>query len=232
MLRNRSAITRSSSSNKNTNNNDDGNAKGGRGKQSFGVYFVIIVLLLMLVVALNEFDVYNKNGNAPTSFLYPELKLHGLKGSQKKKENNDTDTTSSSSSSHAFPSPMPNHDEINYKILLEPTFGKHRSDQNAVFAFAEGYDLNTYVLFIESLHATPFTGDIVLSVSHLEKLKPGVEEYLRTKADKSNVVVYSVDWTCFKKNGDPANDARDGMNDCKVDHVFGKLDGTPVEDPR
>jgi len=132
-----------------------------------------------------------------------------------------------------FPSPFPEHDESSkYKVLLKPTFGKHRPDQNAVFAFAEGYELRIYITFIESLRKTSFNGDIVLSVSHLDKLKPGVEEYLRERSKDSHVIVYTVDWECFNNSGTPVPDSRGGVAHCKVDHMFGTSDGKSVEDPR
>ena len=135
-----------------------------------------------------------------------------------------------------FPSPYPDHDEGGkYNILLQPQYGSHRPGENAVFAFAEGYDLRIYVLFVESLLATGYSGDIVLSVSHEDKLKKGVGEYLKKKAASNNVVVYTVDWECFKKNGEAVEDARGGMADCRVDHLFGystSEGGKPASDPR
>ena len=239
MLRNRSAIPKDDStldSNTVANKLSIGNnAKGSKrwelgGKQSFLILFAFFLVMLAYdelknVNKSHEKDIHSASG--PNH--HPDLNRHS--------ESNvviDTKVKNSRSGGKVFPSPMPEHDNSNlkYKVLLKPTFGNHRPDKNAVFAFAEGYDLRTYVLFIESLLASEFTGDIVLSVAHIDKLKPGVEVYLRAKAEDSNVVVYSVDWTCFKKNGDPASDAKDGMSDCKVDHMFGKIDGSPVEDPR
>lgn len=136
-----------------------------------------------------------------------------------------------------FPSPYPDHDDEGgkYKILLQPQYGSHRPGENAVFAFAEGYDLRIYVLFVESLLATGYSGDIVLSVSHEDKLKKGVGEYLKKKAASNHVVVYTVDWECFKKNGEAVEDARGGMADCRVDNLFGystSVGGKPARDPR
>ena len=87
------------------------------------------------------------------------------------------------------------------KLLLEPTFGAHRPDKDAVFAFAEGYDLPVYVLFVESLRRTGFDGDIVLSVSSPDKMADRVEDYLRSQSQKG-LVVYTVDWDCYKKDGE------------------------------
>lgn len=97
-----------------------------------------------------------------------------------------------------FPSPA-DLLEGDAEVALEPAFGEHRPDQNAVFAFAEGYNLDIYAGFIDSLIDTGFTGDIILSVSSLEKLDPEVEKYLRSRP---NLVVYAVKWDCFKKSGE------------------------------
>ncbi|EJK53682.1 hypothetical protein THAOC_26827, partial [Thalassiosira oceanica] len=63
------------------------------------------------------------------------------------------------------------------KILLQPTMGVHRPSSNAVFAFAEGYDLKVYATFIESLKQTGFAGDVVLAVSDTKKMKTDVFDY-------------------------------------------------------
>lgn len=128
-------------------------------------------------------------------------------------------------------------------VRLRPTLGKHRPDANAIFAFAEGYDLHTYVGFLESLkrEAPSFDGDIVLSVSSLSKLKTGVEEYLRSQ---SNLVLYTVDWTCYEPNTmayAPVG-PKEGQNLCKIDGLYGTLssamaeqlgaESAPLPDPR
>ena len=94
------------------------------------------------------------------------------------------------------------------QIILQPTFGIHRPNQNAVFAFAEGYDLGVYITFIESLKQTNYTGDVVLAVSHVEGMKDGVAEYLKwyskqEQADDNSirVISYAMEWECYKKSG-------------------------------
>mmetsp|Transcript_48581 Transcript_48581/g.72081 ORF Transcript_48581/g.72081 Transcript_48581/m.72081 type:complete len:600 (+) Transcript_48581:72-1871(+) len=119
-----------------------------------------------------------------------------------------------------FPSPLDaaGPDAV---VVLEPAFGVHRLDQDAVFAFAQGYDLVNYLLFVLSLRKTGFDGDIVLSVSSLDQLKPGVEEFLRSM---KHVVVYAVEWTCFKKSGDPIATPT-AESDCHLNGMFGRKEG-------
>ena len=121
-------------------------------------------------------------------------------------------------------------------VMLEPTFGKHRPDEDAVFAFAEGYDIKIYLAFMESLKATGFAGDVVLSVSSLDKLKPGVEKYLRAQP---NLVVYTVDWKCYTGSGKLASGPKEGMRMCQFSGMYGTSDADspdakprPAEDPR
>ena len=62
--------------------------------------------------------------------------------------------------------------------LLEPSFGKHRPDQDVVMAFAAEYGLNTYLSFVTTLRNTGFRGDIVLAVSKLDFKQKGVDGIL------------------------------------------------------
>ncbi len=135
---------------------------------------------------------------------------------------------------HRFAPPAP----IGTHVIMEPTFGKHRSHVDAVFGLAEGYDLRIYLLFIESLKATGFTGDLVLSVSALGSLKEGVEEYLRSHhkdedEDGLNVVVYTVTWNCFNSDGSAANGAQEGVKMCNPVGLYGNdTDNEAIPDPR
>ncbi len=120
-------------------------------------------------------------------------------------------------------------------ILLKPAFGVHRSYRDAIFAFAEGYDLSVYLALVESLINTGYSGDLVLSISLEENLKPDVKEYLESKnTDTSgiNVIAYEVNWSCFKQSGEPADGSGEGMNHCKMNDVFGDANGKPISDPR
>lgn len=119
-------------------------------------------------------------------------------------------------------------------ILLEPAFGSHRPNANAVFVFAEGYDLSIYLAFIESLSNSGYTGDVVISISTENKLKPGVKDYLTSKntGDVLNIVGYEVEWSCYKQSGEVATGSNEGINHCQMNHVFGDANRNYVKDPR
>jgi hypothetical protein len=115
------------------------------------------------------------------------------------------------------------------QVLMKPTFGRHRPNVDAVFAFAHGYSLQNFIGFVETLDKTGFDGDIVLSISTLATLPVGLETYLRSK---SNVVAYSVDWVCYKKSGVPTP-VPTAESDCTIVGLYGTMDGQqPVDDPR
>jgi hypothetical protein len=88
---------------------------------------------------------------------------------------------------------------------------------------------------IEPLKAAGFTGDIVLSVSAIPKLKTGVEKYLRAQ---ENVVAYTIDWTCYTGDGAVATGTNEGGRMCGMESMYGipgdDEDGKPndVTDPR
>jgi len=120
-------------------------------------------------------------------------------------------------------------------ILLKPAFGSHRPSDDAILVFAEGYDLSIYLAFIESLISTGFSGDVVLSISSEEKLKPDVKAYLQSKNSETggvNIVAYEVNWTCFKRSGEAASGSNEGINHCKMNNAFGDANGSPISDPR
>jgi hypothetical protein len=139
-----------------------------------------------------------------------------------------------------FPRPIDMLTGKNASIVLEPAFGIHRPDQDAVMAYAEGYELIHYLAFIESLKGTGFRGDIVLAVSALPLLREGVEEYLR---GCDTCVIYAIDFTCsddgFQTMSSRTQDngGRMSFQMCKLDYIYGvphplsrKLE--PVLDPR
>jgi hypothetical protein len=83
-------------------------------------------------------------------------------------------------------------------VVVEPTFGTHRYNQDVVMAYAEGYSLPYYIMFIETLRKTGFTGDIVLAIAHYSLLADHVEEYLR---QSEHVVVYIHEMHCYESDG-------------------------------
>jgi hypothetical protein len=120
----------------------------------------------------------------------------------------------------------------NTTILLHPAFGKHRSTSNAIFVFAEGYDLSIYLAFIGSLSASGYKGDVVISISTKDKLKPGVQDYLTSEISGLNIVGYEVEWDCYKQSGEVATGANEGINHCQMNRVFGDAERNVVKDPR
>ena len=72
---------------------------------------------------------------------------------------------------------------------------KH-TGSDAIFALACKYDLKYYQRFVGSLRKSGFTGDIVLAVSPVDQMKPGVMEYLLSM----NVISYGFDVDCKGKD--------------------------------
>jgi hypothetical protein len=135
--------------------------------------------------------------------------------------------------------------------IVEPTFGFHRSHVDAVFAYAEGYTLEYYMMFIETLKETGFNGDVVLAIADKSIIKRNVEDYLRTYARNDattvddqmlHVVVYQASLVCDESNGTTGRHLTprgetDVFEMCQLDHVYGwkdangKVIGT-TKDPR
>ncbi len=132
-------------------------------------------------------------------------------------------------------SPAPN----NTHLILEPSFGQHRPNVDAIFGMAEGYHVRQYLIFIESLRKTGFEGDVVLSVTGTEKLNKGVEDYLRSyqveedeDGEGLNIVVYSIKRDCYNGRGVKVSGAAGGQNMCELVGMYGNDIGTPIKDPR
>lgn len=132
------------------------------------------------------------------------------------------------------------------KVILQPHFGSHRPSTNAVFAFAEGYGLEVYATFVESLKLTGYEGDVVFAVSSVEDMKPDVADYLKSydnsHGDGLNVVSYALPWECYTKGGErilPTNNkgrgstTNNGFSDCHLHGIYSTEDGvSPAKDPR
>ena len=149
-----------------------------------------------------------------------------------------------------FPKPTRKIDDKAVPII-EPTFGFHRSHVDAVLAYAEGYSLAYYMMFIETLKDTGFAGDVVLAIADPSIIKPHVEDYLRTYArldakteddQMLHVVVYQASLVCAESNGTTGRHLTprgetDVFEMCQLDHAYGWKDengevtGT-VKDPR
>ena len=129
-------------------------------------------------------------------------------------------------------------------VIVEPAYGKHRPDKDAIFAYAEGYGLEYYMMFVETLADTGFDGDYVLAVSDPIMIKPDVMEYLQFQ-NRVNVVVYNHELSCLGPTGEPGQKRRnmphgglDVFQMCQFADVYGWKDpetgevtGT-AQDPR
>ena len=146
-----------------------------------------------------------------------------------------------------FPKPTHWLGDENVTIIVKPSYGQHRPNQDAVLAYAEGYRLSYYIMFLDTLTKTGFRGDVVLAIAEERILKPDVLDYLliftKGDTDKPNVVVYQQELYCDPKDGAPGHHralSRSGDTDvfqfCQLPNVYGwkKPDGTytPAPDPR
>lgn len=130
------------------------------------------------------------------------------------------------------------------QVVVEPTFGQHRSDQDAVLAYAEGYPLAVYMFFLETLAATGFAGDVVLAIADESIIEPDVIDYLKLFAEgdtsKPNVVVYQQQLECANPDGSKGRNVlrqgTDVFQMCQLPNVYGLPDATgqllPQPDPR
>lgn len=141
--------------------------------------------------------------------------------------------------------PKPTHliqGKPNVTVIVEPVFGRHRPNVDAIFAYAEGYELAYYMMFIETLGDTGFQGDYVLAISEPRMVKPHVMEYLQYQK-RVNVVIYNHELSCLDLNGEPGHKRRpssggmDIFQMCQLAGVYGwkDKDGNVIEaaeDPR
>ena len=140
----------------------------------------------------------------------------------------------------AFPKPTYLINDPDVEVVVEPNIGQHRPDKDVVMAYAEGYTVDYYMCFIETLRATGFDGDIVMAVSEADQLQPHVWDYLK---GQENVVIYDRPLNCFEADGViPSKRAwKRGSPDvfqmCALDDVYGwkDTDGKVIKtakDPR
>lgn len=155
-----------------------------------------------------------------------------------------------------FPSPTRQlHRDYNQTIsvVIQPSYGLHRPDADAILAYAEGYAVASYMMFIETLKESNYTGDVVLAIAHDSYIQAGVKDYLLqyTKEDPDendqelsgpNVVLYQLDLDC---DGSPdgkrtvlgRSKSTDVFQMCRLDDVYGYYDDVsktmiPLKDTR
>jgi hypothetical protein len=136
-----------------------------------------------------------------------------------------------------FPKPTRKIDDLAVPIV-EPAFGVHRSRSDAILAYAEGYQLSYYMMFLETLKDAGFTGDVVLAIADKSIIKPDVEDYLRTYAISGenvdddgmmHVVIYQSSLDCETRDGHTGRGLTErGDTDvfqmCQLSHVYGWKD--------
>lgn len=140
-------------------------------------------------------------------------------------------------------------------VHVEPTHGSHRPDHDAILAYAEGYKLPWYQMFMNTLAESGYRGDVVLAIAEERIVSEHVVDFLKTftvgDPDKPNLVVYQQALDC--DNNSPDNKEYYGTNKrqltkhgdtnpfqmCRLPHVYGwkqlNDDTVPVEtvpDPR
>jgi len=128
----------------------------------------------------------------------------------------------------SFPKPTDLLEPYGAVPVVQPTHGKHRSDVDAIFAYAEGYNLNYYLHFVETLFATNFKGDLVLAIAENRLLEEYVLEYLKSIP---NVIIYHSDMDCFDTDRiTPAprrkmpSGGLDIFQMCQLHEVYGWID--------
>jgi len=133
--------------------------------------------------------------------------------------------------------------------ILEPAFGRHRPDRDAVFAYAEGYNLGVYRMFLETLKGTGFYGDVVLAIAEKRIVADGVEDYLRSlalsergeedgdDAPELAVVVYQIPLYCEDRGDDdhrrrylPKQGSTDVFQMCQLPNAYGWRKTKKAED--
>jgi hypothetical protein len=164
--------------------------------------------------------------------------ISGKEWKPKVKETSDAElfTPSDAMRSISFPSTFPKPTRMiddTAVPIVEPTFGKHRAQVDAVLAYAEGYALPYYRMFLETLHDTGFTGDVVLAIAEPALVKPEVEDYLRTYTlagdddGQLHVVVYQTALVCEARDGTLMGRRTlergelDVFQMCRLHHVYG-----------
>ena len=100
-----------------------------------------------------------------------------------------------------------------------PLYGKKHAGGDAIFALACNYPVRYYERFVGSLRKAGYEGDIVLAVSPPEKMKPGVEEYVK----KMDVIAYGFDVDCEGKDNCKLQDEFLGYPDPRPHRTFANI---------
>jgi hypothetical protein len=117
--------------------------------------------------------------------------------------NSDSDSDSDNSGHIYYPPPVPPNIDTSplgtFRIAAQPRYGKHRCNQNAIMAFAYGYQLPQLIHFMTSLWQTGYDGDLVLAVG--TNLTNETREFLEYNSrTRPGLVVYEIPLLCQRNN--------------------------------
>eukprot|EP00977_Amphora_coffeiformis_P020481 scaffold8300_cov171-Amphora_coffeaeformis.AAC.6 len=143
----------------------------------------------------------------------------------------------------AFPKPTDTKHLQNVPLepYLKPISGTHRPDQDAILLFASEYQLDTYVLFVESLRKTGYAGDVVMAIHPNDWKKHPIQEYLKSYAEPAqgepHLVIFATKPDCFNMERHHVDSSKGGSRTCQFHELYGTKDAvsgviTPVPDPR
>ncbi|KAJ1398120.1 hypothetical protein B484DRAFT_438471, partial [Ochromonadaceae sp. CCMP2298] len=100
-----------------------------------------------------------------------------------------------------------------------PLFGNKHKGTDAIFALACKYPKVYYQRFVGSLRKYGYNEDIVLAVSPVTQMKPGVEAYLQ----QTNVVAYGFDVDCKGTDNCQLRDEFLGYPDPRPHRTFANI---------
>jgi hypothetical protein len=102
---------------------------------------------------------------------------------------------------------------------IQPLFKMKHQGGDAIFALACNYPKLFYQRFVGSLRKSGYEGDIVLAVSPIKKMKPGVEKYLK----QTKVLSYAFDVDCIGKDNCKLRDDFLGYPDPRPHRTFANI---------
>lgn len=126
-----------------------------------------------------------------------------------------------------FPKPTHLYHDDSVVPAVHPILGEHRPHVHAVFAYAEGYVLDHYILFLQTLRETGFDGDVVLAIS--DDPPDNVVEYL---VAQTHVVVYKASLDCFDEDRitrAPRHSKNQVFQMCQLKNVYANSTATQLD---
>lgn len=102
---------------------------------------------------------------------------------------------------------------------IQPLFKMKHQGGDAIFALACNYPKLFYQRFVGSLRKSGYDGDVVLAVSPIKKMKPGVEKYLKL----TKVISYAFDVDCIGKDNCKLRDDFLGYPDPRPHRTFANI---------